>query len=168
MTPTERILAIDPGSRRTGYGIIEPCAKQNNYVGSGCINAGDGAMPQRLGLIYDGVIALIERFQPTVFAIEEVFVARNPRSALVLGQARGVAIAAAVAHELPIFEYSARQVKKAVVGSGRANKEQVQHMVQILLDLNGRPQADAADALAIGLCHVNTARHEWSAAIRKG
>lgn len=152
----------------TGYGVIEPKSKRTDYLGSGCINAGDGAIPQRLGLIYDGVMQLIEQYQPTVFAIEDVFVARNPRSALILGQARGVAIAAAVAHRLPIYEYSARQVKKTVVGSGRASKEQVQHMVQVLLELGGCPQADAADALAIGLCHVNTARHDWSAATRKG
>jgi crossover junction endodeoxyribonuclease RuvC len=100
---------------------------------------------------------LIDQYQPDEFAIENVFVARNPQSALKLGQARGVAIAAAVAAELPVYEYAARQVKLAVVGTGRANKAQVQHMVQALLQLSGLPQADAADALAIAVCHVNTA-----------
>ena len=100
---------------------------------------------------------LIAQYAPDEFAIEDVFLARNAQSALKLGQARGVAIAAAVAAKLPIYEYAARSVKQAVVGTGRANKEQVQHMVEVLLDLSGTPQADAADALAIAVCHVNTA-----------
>lgn len=113
-------------------------------------------MPQRLGTIYRGVRELIEQFQPSEVAIEEVFLAKNPASALKLGQARGVAIAAAVASELPVSEYAARRVKQSIVGSGRASKEQVAHMVRVLLRLPGAPQADAADALAIALCHVNT------------
>ena len=113
-------------------------------------------MASRLGEIYSAVRELIETYQPDEFAIESVFVARNAQSALKLGQARGVAIAAAVAAELPVYEYAARQVKQAVVGTGRANKNQVAHMVQVLLELSGIPQADAADALAIAVCHVNT------------
>ena len=150
------MLGIDPGSRATGYGVVHIRSRGVAYVGSGCIRTGSGDMPSRLGEIYRGVCELIETYEPDELAIESVFVARNPQSALKLGQARGVAIAAAVAAQLPVFEYAARQVKLAVVGTGRANKEQVQHMVQALLELSGKPQADAADALAIALCHVNT------------
>ncbi len=113
-------------------------------------------MPARLGEIFHSLCSVIHEFSPDEMAIESVFLARNPQSALKLGQARGVAIAAAVSCELPVYEYAARSVKQAVVGTGRANKEQVQHMVQVLLRLSGVPQADAADALAIALCHVNT------------
>jgi crossover junction endodeoxyribonuclease RuvC len=115
-------------------------------------------MPQRLGTIYRGVSEIIGQFHPSEVAIEEVFLAKNPSSALKLGQARGVAIAAAVAAELPVSEYAARRVKQSLVGTGRATKEQVAHMVRILLKLPGAPQADAADALAIALCHVNTCK----------
>jgi crossover junction endodeoxyribonuclease RuvC len=155
--PAYRILGIDPGSRLTGYGVIEIASRKVHYVASGCINAKDGELPQRLGTIYRGVSQIITEFQPAQFAVESVFMAKNAASALKLGQARGVAIAAAVAHELPVYEYAARQVKQATVGTGRANKEQVAHMVRVLLNLPGIPQADAADALAIALCHVNTA-----------
>ena len=150
------ILGIDPGSRRTGYGVVTVRDRAVEYVSSGCIRAEAGDMPQRLGTIYRGVRELIEQFQPSEVAIEEVFLAKNPASALTLGQARGVAIAAAVASELPVSEYAARRVKQSIVGSGRASKEQVAHMVRVLLRLPGAPQADAADALAIALCHVNT------------
>lgn len=151
-----RILGIDPGSRTTGYGIITTHNGVISYRASGCIRTGSGDMASRLGEIYRAVRELIETYQPDEFAIESVFVARNAQSALKLGQARGVAIAAAVAAELPVYEYAARQVKQAVVGTGRANKDQVAHMVQVLLELSGIPQADAADALAIAVCHVNT------------
>jgi crossover junction endodeoxyribonuclease RuvC len=110
-----------------------------------------------LGTIFHGISQIISEFAPTTIAIESVFMAKNAASALKLGQARGVAIAAGVARDLPVFEYAARQVKQAVVGTGRANKEQVAHMVRVLLQLPGTPKADAADALAIALCHVNTA-----------
>lgn len=155
--PAYRILGIDPGSRSTGYGIIEITDRKVHYVASGCIKAEQGELPQRLGTIYEGVSQIISEFQPLEFAVESVFMAKNAASALKLGQARGVAIAAAVAQDLPVFEYAARQVKQATVGTGRANKEQVAHMVRVLLNLPGLPKADAADALAIALCHVNTA-----------
>ncbi len=113
-------------------------------------------MHERLERIYTGICEIIDDYQPTEVAIEQVFVARNAKSALILGQARGVAIAASVSRKLPISEYAARQVKQTVVGTGKASKEQVQHMVKIILELSGDPQADAADALAIALCHVNT------------
>jgi len=155
--PAYRILGVDPGSRSTGYGIIEITDRKVHYVASGCIKAEQGELPQRLGNIYEGVSQIISEFQPLEFAVESVFMAKNAASALKLGQARGVAIAAAVAQDLPVFEYAARQVKQATVGTGRANKEQVAHMVRVLLNLPGVPKADAADALAIALCHVNTA-----------
>ncbi len=151
------VLGIDPGSRLTGYGLISVRGRQLEYCASGCIRTSGDDLPVRLGQIYRGVGELIHQYQPSEFAIENVFMARNAQSALTLGQARGVAIAAAVAAELPIYEYAARQVKQAVVGTGKANKEQVQHMVRVLLDLAGAPAADAADALAIAVCHVNTA-----------
>lgn len=155
--PNYRIIGIDPGSRLTGYGVIEVADRKVHYVASGCINAQQGELPERLGIIYRGITQIIEDFSPSQFAIESIFMAKNASSALKLGQARGVAIAAGVAKDLPVFEYAAREVKKATVGTGRANKEQVAHMVRVLLKLPGIPQADAADALAIALCHVNTA-----------
>lgn len=154
--PNYRIVGIDPGSRLTGYGVIEVANRKIHYVASGCISTQQGALPQRLGEIFRSVSEILEEFTPAEFAIESVFMAKNAASALKLGQARGVAIAAAVTHDLPVFEYAARQVKQATVGTGRASKDQVAHMVRVLLNLPGVPQADAADALAIALCHVNT------------
>ena len=157
-----RILGIDPGSRITGYGVIDLVASkrdQLSYVTSGCIKSGNGEMPQRLGLIYRGVSEIVTRYQPQALAIEQVFLAKNPASASKLGQARGVAIAASVAADLPVSGYAAREVKLAVTGSGGAAKTQVQHMVRVLLTLAGTPAEDAADALAIAICHVNTASH---------
>jgi len=153
-----RILGIDPGSRVTGYGVVELTAKGPAYLASGCIRPAAGDFIDRLGEIYRGVDALIREHAPHEVAIEEVFLASNAASALKLGQARGAAIAAAVAARLPVAEYAARRVKLAVVGTGKASKPQVQHMVRVLLGLSGRPSADAADALAIAICHVNTAR----------
>lgn len=155
-----RILGIDPGSRTTGYGVIDVADGQRerlSYVTSGCIKSGAGEMPERLGVIYHGVNEIVGRYEPDAVAIEQVFLAKNPASALKLGQARGVAIAAAVAAELPVSEYAAREVKLAVTGTGGAAKTQVQHMVRVLLALAGTPAEDAADALAIAICHVNTA-----------
>ncbi len=151
-----RVIGIDPGSRLTGYGLVEVGPAGLSYLGSGCIRTSRGPFPQRLAEIYQGVAELISTHTPEVLAIEEVFLARNPDSALKLGQARGVAIAAGVAHGLPVHEYAARRVKQGVVGTGRASKAQVQHMVRVILGLPGEPQADAADALAIAICHVNT------------
>ena len=151
------ILGIDPGSRITGYGIIETSDSQQKYVASGCIRTKDrDSLPLRLEEIFSGVNEIINGFQPEEFAIEKIFMARSAESALKLGHARGVAIVAAVTSKLPVFEYEARKVKQAVVGIGSATKEQVQHMVQTLLHLPARPQSDAADALAIAICHINT------------
>ena len=155
--PPFRVLGIDPGSRSTGYGVVEISNRRAHYVASGCISAQQAELPQRLGTIFHGISQIVSEFAPTTIAIESVFMAKNAAAALKLGQARGVAIAAGVARDLPVFEYAARQVKQAVVGTGRANKEQVAHMVRVLLQLPGTPKADAADALAIALCHVNTA-----------
>ncbi|MFD3245934.1 crossover junction endodeoxyribonuclease RuvC [Rahnella aquatilis] len=151
------ILGIDPGSRITGYGIIRQTGRQLSYLGSGCIRTVVDDMPGRLKLIYAGVSEIITQFQPDFFAIESVFMAKNADSALKLGQARGAAIVAAVNQDLPVFEYAARQVKQTVVGTGAAEKSQVQHMVRSILKLPANPQADAADALAIAIthCHMN-------------
>lgn len=147
------ILGVDPGSRITGYGVIRQYGRQLEYLGSGCIRTAVDDLPSRLRLIYAGIKEVITQFQPDEFAIEQVFMARNADSALKLGQARGVAIVAAVNKGLPVFEYAARQVKQTVVGTGAAEKSQVQHMVKSLLKLSAHPQADAADALAIAITH---------------
>lgn len=151
------ILGIDPGSRVTGYGIVDAAGRSGEYVTSGCIRtSGQGSLPERLNEIFQGVTEIIARYCPQEMALEEIFMARSAGSALKLGQARGAVIIAAAQQGLPVWEYSARTVKQAVVGKGGASKEQVQHMVRILLRLNGLPQEDAADALAIAICHINT------------
>lgn len=150
------ILAIDPGSRRTGFGVIDVSGKQPRYITSGCINLTDlGEMPARLDAIFRYIQDIVAQVSPTEFAIEQVFMGRNADSALKLGQARGAAIVAAMQSGLPVFEYAARQIKQSVVGKGGADKAQVQHMVTALLKLPGTPQEDAADALAIALCHAH-------------
>jgi crossover junction endodeoxyribonuclease RuvC len=151
------ILGIDPGSRITGYGVIDCAGLKNEYVTSGCIRLpGQSSLPEKLEEIFNGITQIIEQYNPQEMAIEEVFMARNADSALKLGQARGVAIVAAKLQGLPVSEYAAKKVKQAVVGKGAASKEQIQHMVRVLLKLPGNPQEDAADALAIALCHINT------------
>jgi len=150
------ILGIDPGSRITGYGLIRLSGQRLSYVGSGCIRMSGDDLPEKLKQIYDGVSEIITQYQPQLFAIERVFMARNADSALKLGQARGSAIVAAVNHRLPVAEYAAREIKQAVVGKGGADKVQIQHMVTTLLQLPGKPQADAADALAVAMCHAHT------------
>jgi len=151
------ILGIDPGSITLGYGIVRHERNTVTYVTSGCIKVGKLELPQRLRQIYVDLTQIINQYQPQLVAIERVFMHKNASSALKLGQARGVAIAAAACQELPVAEYSAREVKQAVVGYGNAAKAQVQHMVKTILNLNGLPAADAADALAIALCHGNNA-----------
>ncbi len=150
------ILGIDPGSRITGYAIITTQQKQLTYVSSGCIRVSGKTVAQNLDQIYAGISEVINKYQPGDAAIEQVFMHRNPGSALKLGQARGVAIVAAAQRALSVAEYSARQVKQAVVGYGAATKEQVQEMVRKLLNLSGVPQADAADALAVAICHAHS------------
>jgi len=153
-----RILGIDPGSRITGFGIIELSDRRARYVVSGCIRLGETELAERLRTVYEGVLEVIDTHRPSVMAVEQVFVAHNPRSALMLGHARGAAICAGVTRGLPVAEYSALQIKRAVVGKGNAAKEQVQHMVRVLLELPGAPQADAADALACAVCHCHEAQ----------
>ena len=150
------ILGIDPGSRTTGYGVIKVVNNKPVYEASGCIRVHDDVLATRLDNVFKGVSEIIRQFQPEQFAIEQVFMAKNPDSALKLGQARGAAIVASTTNNLPVFEYSARQIKQSVVGKGSADKTQVQHMVMHLLKLQKTPQADAADALAVALCHLHT------------
>lgn len=151
------ILGIDPGSRRTGYGIINALGGRLGYISSGTIRIPDTlTLPERLKMIFDSVSELIETHIPQEFAIEQVFMSKSAASALKLGQARGAAIVAAVHKGLPVQEYEARKVKQAVVGTGAADKSQIQHMVKTLLKLPAAPAEDAADALAVAICHANT------------
>ncbi len=150
-----RILGIDPGLRVTGFGVIDKVGQQLHYVASGCIKGSAGELPERLKLILDSLGEVIAQHQPQHVAIEKVFVNVNPQSTLLLGQARGAAICAAVLANLPVAEYTALQLKQAVVGKGHAKKEQVQEMVQRLLRLSGTPSTDAADALACAICHAH-------------
>lgn len=149
------ILGIDPGSRLTGYGIIDVSTPTPAYVASGCIRLQADDLAQRLAQIYAGITEVIAVHRPGEFAIEQVFMANNADSALKLGQARGTAIVCAANHGLPVSEYGPRQIKQAVTGTGAADKRQVQHMVTAILGLDGTPQADAADALAIALTHAH-------------
>ena len=153
--PALRILGIDPGLRITGFGIIEKNGGKLAYVVSGCIKPGDAGLPDRLKIILENLREVIAQHQPHQIALEKVFVNVNPASTLALGLARGTAICAAVDAGLPVSEYTALQVKQAVVGNGHAKKEQVQQMVKRLLGLAGVPSADAADALACAICHAH-------------
>lgn len=151
-----RILGIDPGLRITGFGIIEKTGSKLGYVTSGCVRSdGDAELAQRLATILESLGEVISTWRPHHVAVEKVFVNVNPQSTLLLGQARGTAICAAVLAKLPVHEYTALQVKQAVVGNGHARKEQVQEMVKRLLALPGHPSADAADALACAICHAH-------------
>ncbi|MBB5017298.1 crossover junction endodeoxyribonuclease RuvC [Chitinivorax tropicus] len=151
-----RVLGIDPGLRVTGFGVIDVIGQARHYVASGCVRTpSDATLPIRLKSIIDGLFAIIDEYRPQQVVVEQVFVNVNPQSTLLLGQARGAAISAAVMRDLPVAEYTALQVKQAVVGHGKAAKEQVQEMVKRLLSLEGYPQSDAADALACALCHAN-------------
>ncbi len=151
-----RILGIDPGSRITGFGIIERSEGRVTYVESGCIRTGNGEFAERLKVIFDSVRDVVAIYRPEEVAIERVFMHKNPDSALKLGQARGAALCAVMAEGLKVSEYTPAEVKQATVGKGNAAKAQIQHMVQALLKLPGTPQEDAADALAVALCHLHT------------
>lgn len=150
------VLGIDPGSRVTGYGLINATGNKLEYIACGAIKTDDTALPDRLKQIFDGLDQVIERHCPQQAAIEEVFMGRNAAAALKLGQARGSAIIACLQHGLPLEEYSARKIKQAIVGRGGAEKQQVQHMVKALLSITENLQEDAADALAVAICHANT------------
>ncbi|WP_101676284.1 crossover junction endodeoxyribonuclease RuvC [Alloalcanivorax mobilis] len=166
------LMGIDPGSRHTGYGVIEQVGNRTSVIAFGTINTTGKEMAPRLGQIFAGLCDVISAHRPVEISIEKVFMARNPDSALKLGQARGAALTAVVQTGVPVFEYSARQVKQAVVGRGGAEKVQVGEMVRHLLKLDQRPQEDAADALAIALCHahmrVSLARIAGATAVRGG
>ncbi|WP_185232422.1 crossover junction endodeoxyribonuclease RuvC [Teredinibacter franksiae] len=155
------ILGVDPGSRKMGYGIINAQGSRLAYVASGVVRIPApllvaDCLAERLKVIFDSLTEIIEQYQPQEFAIENVFMSKSAGSALKLGQARGAAIVAAVNQDLPVSEYAARKVKQAVVGTGAADKLQVQHMVKTLLALPASPPEDAADALAVAICHANT------------
>ncbi len=150
------ILGIDPGSRITGYGVIRAYNNNISYLDCGCIRVkidDETVLSDRLRQIFEGISEIITTFNPDEVAIEQVFLSKNADSALKLGQARGTAMVAAAIKGHQVAEYSARQIKQAVVGTGAADKTQVQHMVKVLLKLNKTPQSDAADALAVALCH---------------
>ena len=155
-TESLRILGIDPGSRVTGYGVITKKSNRLYYVCCGVIRLGEKyVFSDRLKIIFDSLCEIIETHKPTVAAIEDVFVAANPRTALKLGHARGVAVLAALHYGLKVYDYTPRLVKQAVVGYGNADKYQMQQMVRVLLQLSALPSADAADALAVAMCHAN-------------
>jgi len=151
-----RILGIDPGLRVTGFGVIELHGKQLVYVASGCIKSNDKeSLPTRIKTLFVGISEVIATYAPNQAAVEKVFVNVNPQSTLLLGQARGAALSALVHGDLPVAEYTALQVKQAVVGQGKATKDQVQHMVIRLLSLAGTPTADVVDALACAIAHAH-------------
>lgn len=150
-----RILGIDPGSRITGFGVVDDAADGLRYIASGCVRVTGEGFPDRLKQIFEGIGEVVSEFDPDQLAIEKVFMHKNADSALKLGQARGAAICAVISNRIPVYEYAARQVKQALVGKGSAEKNQVQHMVRILLGLQGKLQTDAADALGVALCHIH-------------
>jgi len=161
-----RILGIDPGSRVTGFGVVQVLRNGRlEYIASGCVRVPKHDLAGRLKTVYDGVAEIIQTYQPTVLAIEKVFMAKNADSALKLGQARGAAILAGVNQMLGIAEYTALQIKRAAVGKGHADKQQVQHMVKALLSLSSIPPTDAADALACAICHGHHAVGHLSLAV---
>lgn len=153
-----RILGIDPGSRITGYGIIDFHQNHARHVASGCIHVAGRDLTTRLRAIFDGITAVVDSEGPAELAVEQVFFHRNAASALKLGQARGAALMAGVTRGLPLYEYSPNEVKQAVTGRGHAAKDQVQHMIKMLLCLRELPASDAADALAVAICHGHTSQ----------
>jgi crossover junction endodeoxyribonuclease RuvC len=153
-----RVLGLDPGSLRTGYGIVDCSGNRETHVASGCVRASGASLAPRLRLIHEQVLALVQQYRPDEVAIERVFMHRNADSALKLGQARGAALSAAVACGAAVYEYAPRAIKLAVVGTGAADKAQVAHMVQVLLAIGKPATADVSDALAIALCHAQSRR----------
>ena len=154
-----RILGIDPGSRITGYGVVESNGMDIMFISCGVIKTTPSyPFAVRINEIFDGINEVIQLHDPEAAAVEDVFLASNPRTAIKLGQARGAAVVAAMQNGLSVSDYSARQVKQAVAGYGQAEKKQVQHVVRLLLNLKRNPSSDAADALAVAICHANTAR----------
>jgi crossover junction endodeoxyribonuclease RuvC len=158
LTDKRRILGIDPGSRLTGFGVLDFDGEQATYVASGTVKSLDGSFPDRLKQIFVSVGEIVEQYRPDVVAVESVFMAKNAGSALKLGHARSAALCATFAFDVDVFEYAPREIKQAIVGTGAATKEQVQHMIMTLLQLEGAPSPDAADALATALCHGHQRR----------
>ncbi len=158
MSDKLRILGIDPGSRLTGFGVLDFECDCATYVASGRVQTTDGEFPDRLKQIFESVGEIVSQYHPDVVAIESVFVHQNAGSALKLGHARSAAICATFELDIEVFEYAPREIKQAVVGKGSATKDQVQHMVRSLLRLDNEPSADAADALATALCHAHRRR----------
>ena len=153
---SQRILGIDPGSRATGYGVITKKENRLYYVTCGVIRLGNKySFNDRLKIIFDGLSEVIDTHKPSVAGVEDVFVAANPRTALKLGHARGAAVLAALQNGLKVYDYTPRMVKQAVVGYGNADKQQIQQLVRVLLQLSSSPSSDAADALAVAMCHAN-------------
>lgn len=161
------ILGIDPGSRFTGWGIVDSAGSEISLIDYGVLRIDKLTMPERLKTIFLEVSELITDYNVERFAIESSFVSKNPQTAIKLGQARGVAIAAAALHELDVSEYSPRQIKQATVSVGSATKEQVQYMVKMLLNMEELPESDSADALAVAICDINTNRYSEAIASRK-
>lgn len=160
-------MGIDPGSVVTGYGVIDSDGRDSRYIAHGAIKVGHLETPERLAVIHKKLAEVIAEWSPQEAAIEEVFMSRNAAAALKLGQARGAAIAACMIHRVTVHEYAARRVKQAVVGTGAAAKEQVQHMSKTLLKIRGRMPADAADALAIAICHGHSRLQRYNIALAK-
>lgn len=158
MSDRRRILGIDPGSRLTGFGVLDFDGDMPTYVASGTVRSVDGPFADRLRQIFDSVSRIVAEYRPDIVAIESVFMHKNAGSALKLGHARSAALCATFEYDVDVVEYAPRAIKQAVVGTGAATKEQVQHMVVSILQLEGAPAPDAADALAAALCHGNQRR----------
>ena len=158
LSDAKRILGIDPGSRLTGFGVLDFHGDAPSYVTSGTVKSIDGGFADRLRRIFEAVSDIVAEYQPDVVAIESVFMHKNAGSALKLGHARAAALCATFGQNVEVFEYAPRAIKQAVTGTGSATKEQVQHMIVSLLQLDGKPAPDAADALAAALCHGNQQR----------
>jgi len=167
LASTRRILGIDPGSRKTGFGVLDFAGDDPTYVASGVVNSAEGTFPDRLRRIFTAVGEIVEEYRPDVVAIESVFMHKNAGSALKLGQARSAALCATFGFEMEVHEYAPREIKQAIVGTGAASKEQVQHMVISLLKLDAAPSLDAADALAAALCHGHQHRIKNRLALRE-
>ncbi len=167
-----RILGIDPGSINTGYGIIDAESNHSTHIDNGIIDVKGNSLGEKLSVIYNELLGIIAQHEPDEVAIEQVFMHRNADSALKLGQARGAAITCCAVRSLPVYEYTANQVKQATVGKGHAAKQQVQHMVKVLLCLSEVPATDAADALAVALCHAHSRdgliREQNTQAVKRG
>jgi len=158
LTDNRRILGIDPGSRITGFGVVDFAGDSPIYIASGTISSPDGDFPDRLRQIFTSVGEIVAEYRPDVVAIESVFMHKNAGSALKLGHARSAALCATFEHDVEVVEYAPREIKQAIVGTGAASKEQVQHMVVALLNLEAVPVEDASDALAAALCHGHQRR----------